>query len=66
MEKLETYKDRLSVLIKEAYEDGVEIQPYAERSVETGDVVEAGMALICGKDIVEIVTYVNEMVRVSS
>ena len=66
MKEVETYKDKLIELIKEANADGIEIQPYAERIEESGEVLEAGIVLI-GKDtFVEIRTYRNDSVGMSS
>lgn len=35
---IEWYKEKLISVIKEANEDGIEIQPYAERTADTGEV----------------------------
>ena len=66
MKKIEIYKDKMIELIKEANANGIEIQPYAERIEETGDVIEAGIALLAEDDTVVIRTYRDNSIGISS
>lgn len=61
MKKVEIYKDRFIKLIKEVNANGIEIQPYAERIEETGEVLEAGIALLEDDSFVVIRTYRNDI-----
>lgn len=61
MKKTEIYKDKLIEFIKEANANGIEIQPYAERIEETGDIVEAGIALMSYDSVAVIRTYRNDV-----
>lgn len=61
MNKIEIFKDKLIEFIKEADAYGIEIQPYAERIEENGDIVEAGIALMSSDSVAVIRTYKNDI-----